>query len=274
MSDKVQRIYTTKTIESGKRLEVFKYSYPITEGRESNNKDGRKGKQELSQEEKKFNKEQKRKQTLYIARNNIIRLISANEDELRTFITLTYKENMQDIKQSRKDLDIFFKRLRRKYKDLKYIWVMEYQFRGAIHFHLLTNIPIKIITAKPKEKKSMEQKQYENEFRDKFWQHGFIDLRNIGEENDIRNVGKYIACYLVQDILDLDLQGNRVYGYSKNLNKPMVNTLETRDSIEALISLDNYDLKFINSYDLYYRNKRNEEVKGQVTYLDYIKNND
>ena len=271
MSDKVQRIYTMKTIESGKRLEVFKYSYPITEGRESNNKEGRRGKQELSDEEKKFNREQKRKQTLYIARNNIIRLISANEDELKSFITLTYKENMQDIKQSRKDLDIFFKRLRRKYRNLKYIWVMEYQLRGAIHFHILANIPIEINTAKPKEKKSMEQKQFENEFRNKFWQHGFIDARNIGEEKDIRNVGKYIACYLVQDILDLDLQGNRVYGYSKNLNKPIISKMETRDKIEDLISIDNYELKYISQYDLYYRNKKNEEIKGSVNYFDYLK---
>ena len=274
MGNKIQTIYTTKTIESGKRLEVYKYSYPITKGRESNNKEGRKGKEEISEEQKKANKEQKRKQTLYNARNNIIRLIASNEEDLRTFITLTYAENMQDIKQSRKDLDTFFKRLKRKYEDLKYIWVMEYQKRGAIHFHILCSIPVNIITAKSKEKKSIEQKQLENEFSKKFWTHGFTDLRNIGEETEIKNLSKYIACYLVEDILNLDLQGNRVYGYSKNLNKPIVNTLETRDSIEDLISLDNYKLQYINQYDLYYRNKKNEEVKGQVTYFDYEKNND
>ena len=270
--DKIERLYNLKLVSSGNRLEVYKYTCFIREGRGSNNKEGRRGKKEISDEQKKVNKENRRKQTLYQARNNIIRLISANSD-LKSFITLTYKENMQDIKKSRKDLDIFFKRLRRVYRDLKYIWVMEYQQRGAIHFHILANIPIDISTVKSTQKKSMEQKQYENEFRDKFWQHGFIDLRNIGEEKDIKNVGKYIACYLVQDILDLDLQGNRVYGYSKNLNKPVTRKLETKDSIEDLISLNGYDLKFINQYDLYYRNKKNEEVKGQVNYFDYEKNN-
>ena len=271
---KIQRLYNLKVVKSGKRLEVFKYSLPIREGIESNNKEGRRGKRELTEEEKKFNKERKRKETLFNARNNIIRLIASNSD-LQTFITLTYQENMQDIKLSKKHLNLFFKKLQRDYKYLKYLYVFELQKRGAIHYHILLNLnaldnKFNIKTANTKEKKPKEQRELENNFKARYWQFGFIDIRNLHQEGN-SNIAKYVSCYLVEDLFNFDMQGNKVYGFSRNLDKPITEKLETKDQLEDLISLDNYELKFINQYDLYYTNKLNQEVKGQVNYFDYVK---
>ena len=64
-----------KIIHSGERLEIFKVNnYIITSGK-CNNATGRRGKAELSKEQKANNSKHNRKQTLQQARNNIIRLI-------------------------------------------------------------------------------------------------------------------------------------------------------------------------------------------------------
>ena len=56
-----------------------------------------------------------------------------------SFITLSYGEDIPSHETSKKDLDIFFKRLRRKVGHaFHYVWVAELQERGAIHYHILT----------------------------------------------------------------------------------------------------------------------------------------
>ena len=271
---KIERLYNTKIIKSGERLEVYKYSCYIPEGKETKNKEGRRGKKEISKEQKKINKINSRKQTLYNARNTIIRLISSNQD-LQTFVTLTYKENQQDIKLTKKHLNLFFKKLQKKYEYLKYIYVFELQKRGAIHYHILLNLnaldnQFNIKTANNNQKKPMEQKKLEIEFSKKYWKHGFIDIRNLREEGNT-NIAKYVSAYLVSDLFEYDMQSNKIYGCSRNLNKPIVEKLETKDTIEELIELNNYDLKYVNHYQIFYRNKKNEEVTGNVNYFDYIK---
>ena len=274
---KIEHLYNLKIVKSGQqRLEVFKYSLLIREGIESKNKTGRKGKEEISEAQKQINKENRRKQTLYQARNNIIRLIASNTD-LQTFVTLTYKENIQDIKLTKKHLNLFFKKLQRDYKHLKYFYVFELQNRGAIHYHLLLNLnaldnKFNIVTANSNQKKLEQQKDLENNFAKRYWKHGFIDIRNLHQEGN-SNIAKYVSCYLVESLLNLDLEGNKCYGYSRNIIKPTIEKIETKDSIESLLSLDNYKLTYVNQYKMIYRNKLNQEVKGQVNYFDYEKNN-
>jgi hypothetical protein len=52
-------------------------------------------------------------------------------------VTLTYLENMQDARAAKKHLHAFAQALHRSYPGAGYIWKMECQKRGAIHFHLL-----------------------------------------------------------------------------------------------------------------------------------------
>jgi hypothetical protein len=52
-------------------------------------------------------------------------------------VTLTYSENMQDAPRAKRHLHALAQRLHRAYPGAGYIWKMECQKRGAIHFHLL-----------------------------------------------------------------------------------------------------------------------------------------
>lgn len=62
---------------------------------------------------------------------------SGYELELPLFVTLTYHENFTDTVTAKKHLNAWFQRLRRIYgHDFRYFWKMEFQRRGAIHFHL------------------------------------------------------------------------------------------------------------------------------------------
>lgn len=264
------KIYNTKIIESGDRLEIYKYQGYINTGVESNNKEGRRGKAEIGEEQKEDNKIRRRKETLTEARNDIIRLISCNKD-LNVFITLTYKDNFQDIKKSKAHLRLFFKKLRQDHEALKYIYVLEFQERGAIHYHVLTNIKVDIETAGPGQRKKQQQKDLEIDYCRKYWSNrGFIDIRKLDQEG-IRNVSKYVAAYLVKDLLEIDLKGNRVYGYSDNLNKPIITTLESKASIEELIDVDGYKLAYTSDYKRYYTDKTGHEVESKVNYYDYLR---
>ena len=269
-------IYNLKIISSGSnRIELYKVNnYLIRKNGKSNNKQGRRGKNELTKEEKQINTKKNRKSTLISTRNNIIRLIKSNDD-MNTFITLTFAEKT-DYKESKKLLNNFFNKLRRNNKDLKYLWVLEFGSKnGRLHYHVLTNLelPSNINFAKSRERKSDVHKKFENTFSKKYWQYGFVDIRNLDQEGNT-NIALYVSCYIVKDLLDKQLEGYRVYGYSKKtLNKPIISTVYDNRDIEELLRDfgEEYQLKYTNSYDIGYLDKDNKEHKGIVTYLDLIK---
>ncbi|MDM0828055.1 hypothetical protein QTI32_15215, partial [Clostridium perfringens] len=74
--------YNLKIIRSGSnRIELYKVSnYLIRKNGKSNNKQGRRGKNELESNKKIENSKRNRKTTLTNTRNNIIRLIKSNPD--------------------------------------------------------------------------------------------------------------------------------------------------------------------------------------------------
>lgn len=269
-------IYNLKIISSGSnRIELYKVSnYLIRKNGKSNNKQGRRGKDELESNKKIENSKRNRKTTLTNTRNNIIRLIKSNSD-MNTFITLTFA-NEVDYKESKILLNNFFNKLRRKYNNLKYLWVLEFGTKNQrLHYHLLTNIelPKKIDFAKSKKKKSMEHKEFEKNFSEKYWRYGFVDIRNLKQEGNT-NIALYVSCYIIKDLLDKQLEGYRIYGYSKKtLNKPTITTIFDNRNIEELLKEFNqhYELKYTNNYDIGYTDKNNNDHKGTVTYLDLIK---
>lgn len=70
--------------------------------------------------------------------------VATNTDvTFRTLITLTYpKEYPSDGKAVKVHLDNFLKWLRRETGQLSYLWFLEWQGRGAPHFHILTATPM------------------------------------------------------------------------------------------------------------------------------------
>ena len=70
------------------------------------------------------------------------RLAKANMKDWETFITLTFEKNITDVQKANKQFRYFIDKIRRVKKDFKYLCITEFQKRGAIHYHLLTNINI------------------------------------------------------------------------------------------------------------------------------------
>ena len=253
----MERLYNLKIVRSGDRIELYKYNSFLKIGSECNNKNGRKS-DEVTKEKKIINK----RANLNKSRNKIIRLCSCNKD-LTTFITLTYRDNFQDYKKSKYHLNCFFKQ----FKDLKYIYVLELQGRGAIHYHLLCNLSIAFKTSH-KGRKSQIQKDFERQFASKYWQHGFVDIRNLGSEGNT-NIGKYLSSYMVQGLSSKDLQGVKCFGYSRNLLKPIEEKIIFKGDILEL--LKDYKVSYINTYQIRYTDKKGKERINDVNYYDLEK---
>lgn len=264
--------YNLKIISSGiYKLEIYKANdYSIIINKDSNNKHGRQGKQELEQEEKEENTQRARKTTLINARNRIIRLIKSNSD-MNTFITLTFAEEV-DYKQSKKYLQAIFLKLNRHNDNFKYLWVLEFgKLKGRLHYHLLCNLelPKKVNFVANNKKKGKKHKEYENKFSKKYWKYGFVDIRSLDQEGN-SNVALYVSCYITKDLLNKQLEGYRIYGYSsKSLNKPIIYTDYTEKTLEEVLKdlKKDYEITYTNSYEIGYI-KDGEDRKGIMTYAD------
>ncbi len=124
---------------------------------------------------------------------------------------------MQDINKAKHDIAIFFKRLKRWWNDskrakylgeLKYLYVYEYQKRGAVHFHILFNRKIY---------KSMLSQ---------WWLFGINDVRVV-QKGTNENIVKYLSKYVVKVQSDIKSQnqydlGVRAYAFSRNCFNPKV----------------------------------------------------
>lgn len=98
------------------------------------------------------------------------------------FMTLTYADNMIDVKQLYKDFDKFWKRFKYKYgKAVEYISVVEPQARGAWHCHVLVKF------------KELDKVYIDNKELAQLWGHGFVNVRRI---KGCDNVGAYLTAYL------------------------------------------------------------------------------
>ena len=190
-------------------------------------------KKELSLSEK---IELKKKHLRRCARD-IKRLIYCNP-ELTRFATLTYKENMQDYDKAMIDFKNFMKRLNYSLGEnavsLKYISVLEYQKRGAIHFHFLFDryIPVKLM--------------------EKAWGHGFVSLKCV---RSVCSCVAYITKYMTKfDTGSAILDRKKAYRTSRNLNRP-----------EELITQCPFEIKeYIDSI------KNKEDVSVQCYRTDYV----
>lgn len=254
--------YNLKIINSGnKRVEVY-YSkdYKIRTG-EVKKKRGQ-ARRYKTKEQEQYEKKKNKLTNLNNSRNKINRLIASNPD-LDKFITLTYAESVK-MEDSKKHLAYFFTKLRRKQEGLKYIWVLEFQGNGNIHYHILTNLKINIDTNRYR--KSERHKEVEREFSDKYWKHGFVDIRDLNKEGNT-NVAKYLTAYITKDMFDTEMEGKRIFGYSKStMDKPIVTKIlqEVKDQQEILKLFEEYDINFTNSYSI-------GSFGDKVNYFDMVK---
>ena len=183
------------------------------------------------------------------AKLNLQRLVKANEDIFKTFVTLTFEENIRDIKEANKIFNNWLTNIRkRKKKDFAFVCVPEYQKRGAIHYHLMTNVDINDTSVIiPQKKRTKKTKNLKHLYDVIYWNKGYS---NVFPLSDIDNVTAYITKYMTKDI-DNRLFGSRKYHYSRNLIKPSEEILDISEfkDFEYLKKLtNNSELVFSNNY--------------------------
>ena len=202
---------------------------------------------------KKVNDDQYKK----IDKSNLTRSITSMIDyaenyktEWKSFITLTFGDNICDIEQANKYFSLWTKRYTnfcKKYgHELKYLGVPEFQKRGAVHYHLLLNVPCGTIFLPNQYEHFYDEKKGRTVYRKKMaydkkgtnkklrycfdvpkWDHGFTGALDFNECDENFDPVAYMCKYMCKD-LDERLWGRKKILKSNNVKKPLtIKTLDT-----------------------------------------------
>lgn len=143
--------------------------------------------------------------------SNVYAWISiSGKTEPPIFITFTFAKNFQDIKQANHEFTNFIQRFNfmvtgKKKSYLKYAVVIEFQKRGAVHFHaLFFNLPY-IPGIKPD--------------LEKLWRHGFVKVKAVER---VKNIALYMSKYMSKRFDDPRLRGKKCYFVSRDLKHPIL----------------------------------------------------
>jgi len=160
---------------------------------------------------------EKRKDNAKRARMAFTRLVKANIDGTSKplLITLTYAENLTDLRQGYKDFRSFIKSLRYKYgQEFSYIAVPEFQRRGAVHFHaLFWSLPDSVFT-----------QQRITRVVDRIWAKGFVYMK---QTDGSPKLSTYLAKYMSKSYLDSRLTNQKCYVSSMNIKRPIIQEIMT-----------------------------------------------
>lgn len=198
------------------------------------------------------------------------RIAKANMNEWKTFITLTFKENLTNIPIANKHFHNYIRKVQRIYKDFKYLAVIEFQERGSIHYHLFTNLPVDSELVPKREVKKLynqKTKTYkEIEYYDlKYWNNGFSQAEPINIDETQKVVG-YISKYMTKNV-DNRLFGHRRYLYSLNIEKPKESFVDLNNDVHK-----DFLNKKIQDCDLIYQNQyKNIYDDSDVTFIEFLK---
>lgn len=220
-------------IVSGHVTEIVEFDKPVVIGRNSSNALGR------SIMASEVDKESTRYKTLRTAHQTLRRLINANVDAwgcTPKFVTLTFADNVQDIKTANHEFGKFRRRLEYELKfKVKYAVVIEFQKRGAIHYHsVFFNLPY-----------------IKNSRLAEIWENGFVRINKI---DDVDNVGAYVTKYMTKEAQDKAkadrLIGQKSYFTSRGLKKPVESTDEKEiEQVTAALSHSKvFESYFENDY--------------------------
>lgn len=143
-------------------------------------------------------------------RHELRRLIDVNLVGDCSFVTLTFREHIEDISLANKEFEKFIKRLKYHFEkedskfELKYLAVNERTKKNRVHYHI-------VFFDFPYIKKSVLEK---------IWKNGFIDIRLIrqnmktkeGELVPRTNVALYVSKYFAKqyELSDVDLKSGEL----------------------------------------------------------------
>lgn len=199
-------------------------------------------------EEKEDRIEEYKRRTANKAFNTVKRLAVANFGDIThaKFITATFANttefDISNIKECNERLTSFMRKLKSKYKGIKTLTIVEYQKRGAVHYHILSDV------------------EYIHWFElQGMWKHGDITIEAV---KDAGHLGTYLTKYFTKNVNDPRLKGFRLYHGSKNLTRPKTFYLDTADKIKWFLETHNINPRFESSYD--------SNNNGKIGFKEYL----
>lgn len=176
-------------------------------------------------------------------------VIQCNWDLWTHFITLSFKNNETNISKAKKKLERWVEKMRELYPDFIYAYVIEFQERGAVHFHLICRLDDGNVVSKKRFK----------EFRATWERQGGINIKGLAmkyipkkiqEEvnkeleslpdhkkmQNVWSVGRYLTSYLEKDAASVRLFGSKLYGNSQGL-KEEIKLTDSKKIANALSQL-------------------------------------
>lgn len=191
------------------------------------------------------------------------RLIKANDKVWKSFITLTFKENITDLSLAYK---ILYKKLHyiktRIKKDFKWVCIPEYQKNGRVHYHLITNIELN-------DKKLVSIQKYNGNlfYHLKIWENiGYNCIQTIKDKegNDNKKICGYISKYMTKQYIEDTFYNKNRYYCSQNLNKPKEYYVDSTSDrgIQILKTL-------IYNNELIYSNNYNDTFENNIQFLEF-----
>jgi len=205
-----------KTITYGNYLELYKYEHvPFNIGRNKQtffDSNFNEIVEDIEDVREPRQKKERRQDSYKRASLAFKRLLSANmgESNFPVLITLTYSENIKEIKFARKDYNAFAKSLRYIFgQKIKYICVSEFQSSGRVHFHTLVwFLPF-----------GVAESERNSRLVASLWGKGFVD---IVQTDGSRLLINYLSKYLTKNFNDRRLDGMKLYLCSRNVLRPVV----------------------------------------------------
>ena len=239
-------MYTQKITRWKHRTDVMIYHYPIftKEDQKENEpeveeKCHRRKYEEMSEAEK---LESDRRRKGYYQKKVQYLQDMCQHNDLDTFITLTFKEEIKEYTDAKRYWSLGLKRLKYELKKpIKYVAVHELQKKrgNVFHFHMMTDIGF-----------------FSYERLREIWKYGGVYIEKIDlKRDDGRKQIGYIFKYIMKDVLDEEIVKRRssrrkIYS-SRNLAKPKISLQLSDESaedvifenMENVIETDTYDMK-------------------------------
>lgn len=255
------KMYDIKLIDCGKYKQV--YIYKNNKSKSSKKDDDKKKSirnidtDNLMKKELDDNSKTIEKRSIIRSKLECQRLAKANSDVWETFITLTFEENIIDLEYANKKFRNFVDSIKRINKDFKYICIPEFQKRGAVHYHLLTNISIDDSRFIYSQEDNIKFKHV------KYWSYGFTKVDNL--QGDIKKIIGYISKYMTKDI-DNRLFNRHRYYFSRNLNRPIVNYIDSSNEKEYQFYLK----QLSNKSSIYNNTYYNSYNDNPIQFIEYL----
>ena len=186
------------------------------------------------------------------------RLVKCNSNDFKTFITLTFKDNITDLSIAYNRFRDFIKRTGKLQKNFRWVCVPEFQKSGRVHYHLITNIDLS--------NTDLIYEQVENDaiyYHIKTWSQiirnkkidtlGFdsVELIKDKDGNDTKKICGYISKYMSKSYIEDCFYNKNRYYSSQNLIQPyeiLIDTENENDNLKLNMIIENSNIIYDNSY--------------------------